>query len=1001
MADKQPEYFYPMGKLHKLFFLSSGLMLLAFLWMLWQDYDREWKYFQRDFNQFDVARIEKDKRAAQDAIDKQKLAALKAALAEGEKEIVKHEKEVREIAAKQAALLGKIQDHTQQAQFAKAQVDSALFEYEESRHHAEKKELDAADVAARKATLDKHRQHMAEENGILEPLTASQNALAADLKQITARRDVAQKGLEDLHAQVTALEGRHARVETNFQNTFRNLPFFDFIDPTIKVRQYVLPEYWDDYNFARVYKVERCTTCHLGIDKKGWEGADVPKVFRSHPRLELYLGGTSPHPIEKFGCTTCHDGQGRALTFNDAGHTPADEAQTKEWEEKYHWHPQHHWDFPMKPKAHLESTCYKCHTQEEEIRGADHWNRGRRLFERAGCFGCHQTDGFQHMRKIGPDLYHLADKVTRDWAYQWILDPPALRPTTRMPKVFNLSNTDGQDDKNDPQRNAVAADCITDYLFSLSDPMPVLRVPPGPGDPEKGRAAFDRVGCKACHLLGDKHDTGDEYNNFGPNLTGIGSKTTHKWIFNWLKDPKAYFAGTAMPNLRLSDAEATDIAAWLMASTDPDAPNQAKLPEQNPLLDELAITYLWARLGPSDAERELAGYDTQKKRLFVGERMINRQGCFGCHQIKGMEKITPIGVTFTGGGAIGSKDIDRIDFAFVDIPKTRHDWLKRKVRDPRVYDHLRDRTYDDKLRMPRITWLVDAKDKEGKPAPELVEDLATFVLGFVKTEVPSTYRRVPDEHAAALEAGKRLIKLNNCRSCHFVDNDQRGGVTIQTAVGEYLAVEKFGQPLAELATPERTQIMKRASVFSPPPLNFAGERIQPLWLFDFLRAPTTVRVHVSVRMPTFGFTEEEATTLTKYLTLTSKQKFPFDPGVPMAYHASWKDKDGKVQELSGAEYLKEAKALFLMFECAKCHQEPKPKQDLADLAPSFLLSGKRLKPDWVLNWIKNPAAYIKGTKMPQFWPDNTVEDKLGGDADLQMKAVRDYVMQIDSPDDLK
>src|SRR5206468_6637613 len=49
----------------------------------------------------------------------------------------------------------------------------------------------------------------------------------------------------------------------------------------------------------------------------------------------------------------------------------------------------------------------------------------------------------------------------------------------------------------------------------------------------------------------------------GPDLANVGSKTTVEWLFSWLKDPKSYNPQTRMPNLRLTDQEAADIATYL------------------------------------------------------------------------------------------------------------------------------------------------------------------------------------------------------------------------------------------------------------------------------------------------------------------------------------------------------------------------------------------------------------------------------------------------------
>ena len=66
--------------------------------------------------------------------------------------------------------------------------------------------------------------------------------------------------------------------------------------------------------------------------------------------------------------------------------------------------------------------------------------------------------------------------------------------------------------------------------------------------------------------------------------------------------------------------------------------------------------------------------DDQQRTLFVGEKTIGRYGCFGCHEIKGFEKSTPIGAELTEQG---SKLVERLDFGYEHgkIPHTLPGWL--------------------------------------------------------------------------------------------------------------------------------------------------------------------------------------------------------------------------------------------------------------------------------------------------------------------------------------
>jgi hypothetical protein len=58
----------------------------------------------------------------------------------------------------------------------------------------------------------------------------------------------------------------------------------------------------------------------------------------------------------------------------------------------------------------------------------------------------------------------------------------------------------------------------------------------------------------------------------------------------------------------------------------------------------------------------------------------------------------------------------------------------------------------------------------------------------------------------------------------------------------------------------------------------------------------------------------------------------------------------------------------------------------------------RLKPAWVEDWIKNPEALQPGTMMPGFFPEgqSPSPNVLGGDADKQIEAIRDYLYRYET-----
>ena len=78
------------------------------------------------------------------------------------------------------------------------------------------------------------------------------------------------------------------------------------------------------------------------------------------------------------------------------------------------------------------------------------------------------------------------------------------------------------------------------------------------------------------------------------------------------------------------------------------------------------------------------------------------------------------------------------------------------------------------------------------------------------------------------------------------------------------------------------------------------------------------------------------------------------------------------------------KQLFELLKCQQCHvlgAIPKD-QPTSNLAPDLRMAIERLQPDWILEWLKNPATILPGTRMPAFWPDypKSFYPHLGNDA---------------------
>ncbi len=938
----QKESLYDTSKLSMIFGIISVILFATIVWLVIDDHTREWKKYQRSFNQLELAKTQEEIKKAAGKINVKEFEKLKADLAAKEKELSARKKELAGDLKKQSELAAKLQKATQSLQSEKSYFEAVRYAYEsavmesdehlvqmKNSHEVKKKDL--------KKDLDKWQEKMTKSQNLVDALTKEKEAIDAKVAEFAKERDTLQAKVNEMGAEEKRIKKKLDTLKPGLFNTFRNSAIFDFMAPTLKVRQLVMEDLYDDYNFVRVPKVDRCITCHTAIDLKGFENA--PQPFRTHPNLDTFLGSNSPHPIDKFACTVCHGGNGQALTFYHTGHTPDSEDEAHEWEKKYGWHPLHHWEDPMLAMKNIDASCMKCHVGVMDIPQAPKVNEGRKLFEELGCWSCHKVEGIGGLRKVGPDLTHIRGKVDPAWTYKWIRDPHSFRPDSKMPQFFGLSNAQPKEEE-DVQAAAIGA-----YLYHYSEEFTPGEVKEK-GDAAKGKELVEKIGCLGCHAIDDI-----KVNEFAPNLSAIGSKISLPWLVDWLKNPKHYWPETHMPSMRLTDQEAVDIATYLLTKKNAefDAVPETEINKQ--ILDKLVREELRESFPEKEAGAELSKMTEDEKKVYLGEKLIGFYGCYACHNIKGFENTKELGTELTEEG---SKVISQFDFGFLhDIPHTRQAFFDQKLKDPRAFDQGRVRTRKEKLKMPKFSLTDDER-----------ASLVTYLTGLKREYIPLNKQVVPDERAKMEEAGKRIIRDHNCAGCHMID-------------------EGIGGNIGKLVEDEG---------MAPPSIVGQGKRTQDKWLFEFLKNPSTVRPWLHFRMPTFQFSDDQVDTLVK--------GFRAEDHIPLTFKDTYAHPT--------MESLEEGKKLFDLFQCAKCHAtepgkglEVKEGASAAELAPNLVLSKTRLRHDWIVDWIRNPDALMPGTRMPGFFPDGQtmMPDILGGDAEKQIAALRDYVVYLgDQPE---
>ncbi len=91
------------------------------------------------------------------------------------------------------------------------------------------------------------------------------------------------------------------------------------------------------------------------------------------------------------------------------------------------------------------------------------------------------------------------------------------------------------------------------------------------GDPVRGAAAIYRYGCGSCHEVGGLNNAKGLVR---PSLTGLRRRSyvagvlqnTPSNLVHWIRKPKEVNDRTAMPDLGVTERDATDIAAYIYST---------------------------------------------------------------------------------------------------------------------------------------------------------------------------------------------------------------------------------------------------------------------------------------------------------------------------------------------------------------------------------------------------------------------------------------------------
>ncbi len=267
-------------------------------------------------------------------------------------------------------------------------------------------------------------------------------------------------------------------------------------DISIEIKQVILSEF---------NKVDRCVSCHNGIDDPKMETQPQPHSTHSGEYLKN-------HPVDKYGCSICHGGQDRALSIKAAFAS----------EESVHW------EYPVIPTELVQSSCGKCHLavfdENQKLPGAEILENGRKIFLDSGCLGCHSVRGTGganggELTNLGSKTKHEfsfenihGEKSVQNWLKEHFVNPPGVSPGSIMPPI-SLSDHDME-----------ALITFTMSLFNADySPeyysLPVLTEFKGHRKEMSGNEAYDTF-CAYCH---GAEGEGRDYREFVQSVPGLGN----------------------------------------------------------------------------------------------------------------------------------------------------------------------------------------------------------------------------------------------------------------------------------------------------------------------------------------------------------------------------------------------------------------------------------------------------------------------------------------------
>ena len=226
------------------------------------------------------------------------------------------------------------------------------------------------------------------------------------------------------------------------------------------------------------------------------------------------------------------------------------------------------------------------HSASADITTANQLRRGRDLFAELRCSHCHTTQGgMPDLKADAPAFSGIGSRRHSSWMAQWIANPESLRPGSPMPSLFHGADT------------ASHSEAIAAFLGSLKATTPLKPSASSTADHvEAGKSLYEKLHCVACHVAPD--DAKADPTKISQKH--VLAKFTPGALVAFLLKPSEHFAWIGMPDFKLSNEEAFQLAAYLESAAD------------------------------KPSERTIA---SDEALILKGKNLVQSSGCLNCHTL--------------------------------------------------------------------------------------------------------------------------------------------------------------------------------------------------------------------------------------------------------------------------------------------------------------------------------------------------------------------------------